>query len=63
MHHRFPVRGIYGPVKPKLIGGGAAMAVPITSAELAIDRQLEGLRELAFQVEPIRRLLDTGPPE
>ncbi len=62
MYHRFPIRGIDGPVKPKFIGG-AATAVPMTSVELAIDRQLEGLQELAFQVEPICRLLDTGPPE
>lgn len=60
MHHRFSP---FDRSKPTLSGGAAAALPPSTaSEEAAIDRRLNDLREMTFQAEPIRRLLDTGPP-
>ncbi len=58
--HRFSA---FNRNKPQL-SGGAALSLPSSppTAEMAIDRRLEELREMALQVEPIRQPLDTGPP-
>lgn len=63
MHHRFPIRDLHTPGKPKLSGGAAAVMVPMPEADQAIDRRLEELRELALQTKPLRRFLETGPPQ
>ncbi len=49
--------------RPQLTGG-AALSLPSlpSSAETAIDRHLDELREIAREVEPIHQPLDTGPP-
>jgi hypothetical protein len=60
MHHRI---SSYDRNKPILCGGAAAALPPPTiTEETAIDRRLNELREMTLQVQPIRRLLDTGPP-
>jgi hypothetical protein len=49
--------------KPTLRGGAAiALPPPAAAEETAIDRRLNELREMTFRVQPVRRLLDTGPP-
>lgn len=61
MHHRF---AIFNRNKPKSSGGAAAeWPHPPTPAAMAIDRRLDELGDMTFQAEPIRRLLDTGPPQ
>ena len=61
MHHRFSTRN---PKRPTLIGGAAmTLPQPVPSSDVTIERRLDSLREIAFQVETNGRHRDTGPPE
>lgn len=63
MHHRFATSDHN---KPTLSGGAAAELPhpnPPDLVTMAIDRRMEQLRDMTIEAEPIRRLLDTGPPQ
>ena len=53
----------YGPQKPKIDEGGAAVSLRLSpQMEANIDRQMERLKEIIRQHQP-HHLRDTGPPD